>query len=91
MTDLSGRLASSNTLYGTFLGLGTALAAEARARISQNARALCIIATLTAGTTVAIGDGRLHVIADTATRRFVRLQQCTVSARLRPPPRPAGA
>src|SRR4051794_33290876 len=29
MTDLSGRLASGDTLYGTFLGLGSALAAEA--------------------------------------------------------------
>src|SRR5215212_2408328 len=29
MTDLSSRLASGDTLYGTFLGLGSALAAEA--------------------------------------------------------------
>ena len=29
MIDLSGRLASGDTLYGTFLGLGSALAAEA--------------------------------------------------------------
>ena len=29
MTDLSNRLASGDTLYGTFLGLGSALAAEA--------------------------------------------------------------
>ena len=28
MIDLSGRLASGDTLYGTFLGLGSALAAE---------------------------------------------------------------
>src|SRR4029453_14512649 len=29
MTDLSSRLGSGDTLYGTFLGLGSALAAEA--------------------------------------------------------------
>ena len=29
MTDLSSRLASGDTLFGTFLGLGSALAAEA--------------------------------------------------------------
>ena len=29
MIDLSSRLASGDTLYGTFLGLGSALAAEA--------------------------------------------------------------
>lgn len=29
MTDLAQRLASGDTLYGTFLGLGSALAAEA--------------------------------------------------------------
>ena len=29
MINLSGRLASGDTLYGTFLGLGSALAAEA--------------------------------------------------------------
>ncbi len=38
MTDLSGRLASSDTLYGTFLGLGAALAAEARARSARTPR-----------------------------------------------------
>ena len=38
------------------------------------------MATFTAGAKVAIGDGRLHVVADTATRRFVRrLQQRTFS------------
>jgi propionate CoA-transferase len=48
--------------------------------ISQNAKALWFMATFTAGTKVSIGDGRLHVVADTATRRFVaRLQQRTFS------------
>src|SRR6476620_3053482 len=38
------------------------------------------MATFTAGTRVTIGDGRLQVVADTATRRFVaRLQQRTFS------------
>ena len=48
--------------------------------ISQNAKALWFMATFTAGAKVAIGDGRLHVLADSATRRFVRaLQQRTFS------------
>jgi propionate CoA-transferase len=48
--------------------------------ISQNAKALWFMATFTAGAQVAIGDGRLHVLADSATRRFVRaLQQRTFS------------
>jgi propionate CoA-transferase len=48
--------------------------------ISQNAKALWFMATFTAGAKVAIGDGRLHVVADSATRRFVRrLQQRTFS------------
>jgi propionate CoA-transferase len=48
--------------------------------ISQNAKALWFMATFTAGAKVTIGDGRLHVVADTATRRFVRrLQQRTFS------------
>ena len=48
--------------------------------ISQNAKALWFMATFTAGTKVAIGDGRVCVVADTATRRFVaRLQQRTFS------------
>ena len=48
--------------------------------ISQNAKALWFMATFTAGAKVAIGDGRLQVLADSATRRFVRaLQQRTFS------------
>jgi propionate CoA-transferase len=48
--------------------------------ISQNAKALWFMATFTAGAKVAVGDGQLHVVADTATRRFVRrLQQRTFS------------
>src|SRR3954447_14097311 len=48
--------------------------------ISQSAKALWFMATFTAGAKVAIGDGRLNVLADTDTRRFVgRLQQRTFS------------
>jgi propionate CoA-transferase len=48
--------------------------------ISQSAKALWFMATFTAGAKVAIGDGRLHVLADSAIRRFVhRLQQRTFS------------
>jgi propionate CoA-transferase len=48
--------------------------------ISQNAKALWFMATFTPGAQVTIGDGRLHVVADTATPRFVRrLQQRTFS------------
>ena len=60
--------------------------------ISQNAKALWFMATFTAGAKVAIGDGRLHVLADSATRRFVRAAAATHLQRgLRPQPRPAGA
>ena len=48
--------------------------------ISQSAKALWFMATFTAGAKVAIGDGRLQVLADSAIRRFVgRLQQRTFS------------
>ena len=48
--------------------------------ISQNAKTLWFMATFTAGTKVAVGDGRLQVLADTPLRRFVgRLQQRTFS------------
>ena len=48
--------------------------------ISQNAKAVWFMGTFTAGATVVVGDGRLQVVADTATRRFVRrLQQRTFS------------
>ena len=48
--------------------------------ISQNAKALWFLATFTAGAKVAIGDGRLQILADTPIRRFVRrLQQRTFS------------
>jgi propionate CoA-transferase len=48
--------------------------------ISQNAKALWFMATFTAGTKVAFDDGRLRVLSDTPTRRFVRqLQQRTFS------------
>lgn len=48
--------------------------------ISQNAKALWFMATFTPGAQVTIGDGRLRVVADTATPRFVRrLQQRTFS------------
>ena len=48
--------------------------------ISQSAKALWFMATFTAGAKVAIGDGRLNVLADSAIRRFVgRLQQRTFS------------
>jgi propionate CoA-transferase len=48
--------------------------------ISQNAKVVWFMGTFTAGTTVVIGDGRLRVVTDTATRRFVRrLQQRTFS------------
>ena len=48
--------------------------------ISQNAKALWFMATFTAGAKVSMGDGRLRVLRDTATRRFVRrLQQRTFS------------
>jgi propionate CoA-transferase len=48
--------------------------------ISQNAKTVYFMGTFTAGAQVVIGDGRLHVVADTATQRFVgRLQQRTFS------------
>ena len=48
--------------------------------ISQNAKTLWFMGTFTAGAKVAIGDGRLQVLADTPIRRFVRqLQQRTFS------------
>jgi len=48
--------------------------------ISQNAKALWFMATFTVGAKVAIGDGRVNVLADSAIRRFVgRLQQRTFS------------
>jgi propionate CoA-transferase len=48
--------------------------------ISQNAKAVWFMGTFTAGARVVVGDGRLQVVADTATRRFVdRLQQRTFS------------
>jgi propionate CoA-transferase len=48
--------------------------------ISQNAKTVWFMGTFTAGARVVVGDGRLQVVADTATRRFVqRLQQRTFS------------
>ena len=48
--------------------------------ISQNAKAVYFLGTFTAGARVVAGDGRLQVVADTATRRFVqRVQQRTFS------------
>jgi propionate CoA-transferase len=43
--------------------------------ISQNAKAVYFLGTFTAGAQVVAGDGRLRVVADTATRRFVRRAQ----------------
>jgi propionate CoA-transferase len=48
--------------------------------ISQNAKAVWFMGTFTTRATVAVGDGRLQVVADTTTWRFVeRLQQRTFS------------
>ena len=52
--------------------------------ISQSAKAVWFMGTFTAGATVVVGDGRLQIVADTATRRFVRrLQQRTFSGAYR--------
>jgi propionate CoA-transferase len=48
--------------------------------ISQNAKVVWFMGTFTPGAQVVVGDGRLQVVADTGTRRFVRqLQQRTFS------------
>ena len=43
--------------------------------ISQNAKAAYFLGTFTAGAQVVAGNGQLRVVADTATRRFVRRAQ----------------
>ena len=59
--------------------------------ISQNAKVVWFMATFTAGAKVFVGDGRLQVLADSATRRFVRGCSSAPQRGLRAPARPAGA